>query len=286
MLSTQLDHYQARAVGASASGSGIPQTRGHCSGGFPSAGDASSSSGMRAAYFAIYSACRLAAVSIQIGAAASKAAGSRMSRNTIEENTLITGGAAAGLSAAFSAPLSGMMFALEEVHKSFSPSVLLTAVTASLSSISFQNTGSGLTPVAGFHPLARYRLHSTHGSSLGIVAGLIGALMNRILLGFQTLYSKIPAVVRPMIALAAMPRQYGAASPTVPRRRAPKPSNLLKQPRVAGDPVHTSGSQDTVYGDPATAAVFPAVSSCRSCRRCFIGKRFCACYGFWGIAGT
>ncbi len=37
---------------------------------------------------------------------------------------------------------------------------------------------------------------------LGIVAGLVGSAMNRMLLGFQTLYGRLPAVARPMIALA------------------------------------------------------------------------------------
>ena len=37
---------------------------------------------------------------------------------------------------------------------------------------------------------------------LGLVAGVVGSLMNRSLLGFQTLYGKLPAWVRPLIALA------------------------------------------------------------------------------------
>ena len=37
---------------------------------------------------------------------------------------------------------------------------------------------------------------------LGLVAGLAGSLMNRSLLGFQTLYGKLPAWSRPLIAIA------------------------------------------------------------------------------------
>lgn len=50
--------------------------------------------------------------SIQIGASGSQAVAKRISKSKLEENYLITGGAAAGLSAAFNAPLSGMVFAL------------------------------------------------------------------------------------------------------------------------------------------------------------------------------
>ncbi|MFB0921513.1 MAG: chloride channel protein, partial [Oscillospiraceae bacterium] len=58
--------------------------------------------------------------SIQIGASGSQFIAKKISKNKLEENYLITGGAAAGLSAAFNAPLSGIVFALEEVHRSFS----------------------------------------------------------------------------------------------------------------------------------------------------------------------
>lgn len=43
---------------------------------------------------------------------------------------LITGGASAGLAAAFNAPLTGIAFALEETHRRFSPSILLAAFSA------------------------------------------------------------------------------------------------------------------------------------------------------------
>ena len=45
-------------------------------------------------------------------------------RMKLEEKYLLTCGAAAGLSAAFNAPLAGVLFALEEIHKNFSPLAL------------------------------------------------------------------------------------------------------------------------------------------------------------------
>mgnify|MGYP002226987388 CR=1 FL=1 len=61
--------------------------------------------------------------SIQIGASGAQCVSHRLRgrrREDMQEHYLVTAGAAAGLSAAFSAPLSGMMFALEGVHRSFS----------------------------------------------------------------------------------------------------------------------------------------------------------------------
>lgn len=73
--------------------------------------------------------------SIQIGASGAQCVSHRLRghrREDMQEHYLVTAGAAAGLSAAFSAPLSGMMFALEGVHRSFSPAILMGATAASL----------------------------------------------------------------------------------------------------------------------------------------------------------
>ncbi|MCG4682585.1 chloride channel protein, partial [Faecalibacillus intestinalis] len=42
--------------------------------------------------------------------------------------------AGAGLAAAFNAPFAGVMFVLEEVHKSFSPMIFVTSIAACVSS--------------------------------------------------------------------------------------------------------------------------------------------------------
>ena len=57
--------------------------------------------------------------SVQMGAAVGEGFSNSLKRINIEKKYLITSGASAGLAAAFNAPLSGVIFALEEVHKSF-----------------------------------------------------------------------------------------------------------------------------------------------------------------------
>ena len=66
--------------------------------------------------------------SIQLGAMAGKAVSQGLDRGKTEERFLLTCGASAGLSAAFHAPLAGVMFSLEEVHKNFSVSVLVSVM--------------------------------------------------------------------------------------------------------------------------------------------------------------
>ncbi len=140
--------------------------------------------------------------SIQIGAAGGQFVAKRMSKSHLEENYLITGGAAAGLSAAFNAPLSGIVFSLEEVHRSFSPIILLAATTASLTADFVSKTFFGLQPVLKFNVIPQLPLKLYIWLlPLGIIAGLTGALINKSLLLFQTLYAKIPVKFRPCVAL-------------------------------------------------------------------------------------
>ncbi|NLK71652.1 MAG: ClC family H(+)/Cl(-) exchange transporter, partial [Clostridiales bacterium] len=140
--------------------------------------------------------------SIQIGASGSQALAKKISKNKLEENYLMTGGAAAGLSAAFNAPLSGIVFALEEVHRSFSGLILIAATTAALTADVVSKYFFGLKPVLSFAetPQLPESLYIWL-IPLGIISGIIGSLMNRALLGFQTAYNKLPWFIRPCIAL-------------------------------------------------------------------------------------
>lgn len=141
--------------------------------------------------------------SIQIGAAGAEAVAKGLSRkNKLEENYLITGGAAAGLSAAFNAPLSGMVFALEEVHRSFSPLILISATMASLTADFVSKYFFGLKPVLDFRAIPQLPISLYLWLiPIGLLSGLVGSLMNKSLLGFQTLYNRLPSRIRPSIAL-------------------------------------------------------------------------------------
>ncbi|HJE83624.1 chloride channel protein, partial [Megasphaera stantonii] len=68
--------------------------------------------------------------SIQIGAVTAQGISRNLGRFRIEERYLLTAGASAGLAAAFNAPLAGVMFALEELHRNFSGVVLAPAMAA------------------------------------------------------------------------------------------------------------------------------------------------------------
>lgn len=111
--------------------------------------------------------------SIQLGAMAGKAIAKLFHRVKMEERLLLTCGAAAGLSAAFNAPLAGVMFALEEIHKNFSVSVLISVMCASVTGDFLSRNVFGLAPAFHFEvvetfPLGYYWMLLL----LGIVCGL------------------------------------------------------------------------------------------------------------------
>lgn len=85
--------------------------------------------------------------SIQMGAAVGQGFSEVFKRPNTERKFLISSGAAAGLASAFNAPLSGLVFALEEVHHNFSSVALVSAMSASLSAAVVSALIMGYEPV-------------------------------------------------------------------------------------------------------------------------------------------
>ncbi|HEX3012003.1 MAG TPA: chloride channel protein, partial [Syntrophomonadaceae bacterium] len=129
--------------------------------------------------------------SIQLGAAVGQGVNKLFGGLKVEERILITSGASAGLAAAFNAPLAGVIFALEELHKNFSPPVLMSAMAASLTADFVSRHFFGMKPIFDFHVLPvlppRYYLYLI---ILGLVTGLLGVFFNWSLLKMQDVYKK------------------------------------------------------------------------------------------------
>lgn len=117
--------------------------------------------------------------SIQLGAMAGKGFSRITGKGITEERFLLTCGASAGLAAAFHAPLAGVMFSLEEVHKNFSVSVLLSVMTASLTADYLSSNVLGFEPVFQFDIMGELpeNLYWTL-IFLGIILGVLGSFYN------------------------------------------------------------------------------------------------------------
>lgn len=129
--------------------------------------------------------------SVQMGACIGEGVAKKLNKLDNEEKYLITSGASAGLSAAFNAPLSGVMFALEEAHKNFSPQVLLSAMIASLTADFVSKQFFGLSPALYFEKLPSLPLKYYWSLIiLGICTGISGVIFNKGILKSQSIFKK------------------------------------------------------------------------------------------------
>lgn len=122
-----------------------------------------------------------------------------------ERLTLISAGAGAGLAAAFNAPLSGLIFVLEEVRRDFHPIVFGAAFIAAVIADIPARLLAGAFPVFTVPNFPTPPVTALPGFALlGIVAGLLGVGFNRALLGTLDLAERLTGVVGANVLAAAV----------------------------------------------------------------------------------
>ena len=140
--------------------------------------------------------------SVHIGAAAAEPIAEKVSDDELEKRIMLTSGAAAGLSAAFSAPISAMVFALEEIHHSFSEYVLIAGLASAVVADIIASFIFGMKPVLDFVTVPDIELNIYLWLiPCGILAGGLGWLMNRSYMSMRALFSKIPGWLALTVAL-------------------------------------------------------------------------------------
>ena len=130
--------------------------------------------------------------SVQLGACTGDIISKKFKSTRLERRLLMSSGATAGLAAAFNAPLSGVLFSLEEVYKYFSPLVLLATITSAVAADFISKQFFGLDPVFNFAntnpmPLGNYWLLLI----LGLFLGVFGSFYNWFTLKVQNFYAKL-----------------------------------------------------------------------------------------------
>lgn len=141
---------------------------------------------------------------VQMGGAVGDAISRLLKVSERERLTLISAGAGAGLAAAFNAPLSGLIFVLEEVRRDFQPIMFGATFIAAVIADIITRVGAGQFPVFavpsyGMPPLTSLPIFAL----LGILAGLLGVLFNRGLLTTLNLFGRVPDRFRVLAAALA-----------------------------------------------------------------------------------
>lgn len=140
--------------------------------------------------------------SIQLGAAIGQGFAEKTNKRGSGRRVMIAGGAAAGLSAAFNAPIAATLFILEEVYHNFSPLIWTTALAAAISSNYISMTFFGLKPVLD---LDQSKLFPTESYwqliLLGILLGLLGLVYQYLTLNAGKLYQRLPFIKRNYVSI-------------------------------------------------------------------------------------
>jgi H+/Cl- antiporter ClcA len=142
--------------------------------------------------------------SIQMGAYVGKGVLTIFRRPNRERNILVTAAAAAGVAAAFNAPLAGVLFVLEELHSSFSPLFISCSLGAAVAADMTAGYFFGMGPVFDFHHINVLPLRFLPWIVvLGIICALLGDLFKKSLYLSLNLYDRLqmPRILRPVVPL-------------------------------------------------------------------------------------
>lgn len=130
--------------------------------------------------------------SIQLGATIGQGVAEKLHQTGADRRSLIAGGAAAGLSAAFNAPIASTLFVLEEIYHNFSPIIWTTALASAIASNFVSLNFFGLVPVLHI-PYGHNLPLSQYGNliGLGVFLGVFGYIYQNVTLTMPSWYAKL-----------------------------------------------------------------------------------------------
>lgn len=133
--------------------------------------------------------------SVQLGATTAQGTTELLRSRLAWRRYVMTGGASAGLAVAFNAPLTGIIFALEEAHRRFTPMILLTASSSVIFGTITYRSLSSLWGGGGylFDMGQLYQIPINYYWTLlivGVISGLVALFFNFSLIRSQRVLDK------------------------------------------------------------------------------------------------
>ena len=130
--------------------------------------------------------------SIQLGALTG-AALTELTGKHEYQRYLVTAGAAAGISAAFNAPLAGVLFCIEELHRSVSPVMLTSSLIASFSANVVMWAFFGHAPIFGISlaNVLPVEMYIVTIPLIGVASALVGTIFSRGIVWTQSMYRRV-----------------------------------------------------------------------------------------------
>ncbi len=135
--------------------------------------------------------------SLQIGAGIASAIGRRLGLSRDRLRLVAPVGAAAGLAAAFSSPITAVLFVIEEVIGRWTAGVLGAVVLAAVSSVVVAQVFLGSQPL--FHVPPYHLEHASElllYAALGVVGGFVSVLFVKAIARFRPMLKRLPGRIR------------------------------------------------------------------------------------------
>ena len=179
------------------SGSGIPRVKGELSGLLHTTWYKAFATMLAGSTCAIGSGLSMGQVgpSVQLGAMAAKGLSTLSSKRKKHTARFMCAGSGAGFAAILNAPLAGLAFSIEEMHKKFSTETLLTSLTACMCANFITSSLFGFAPlfaitVENALPTSKWHLLII----LGIITGICGVIYNLSIKTLQGCYQQIKSI--------------------------------------------------------------------------------------------
>ena len=131
--------------------------------------------------------------SIQLGAMTAKGLAEGLKSTRLEKRIMIASGAAAGLSAAFNAPIAGLLFVVEEIYHHFSRLIWISALVASIIANFVSLYIFGLKPVLAMPKVMPFLALDYYWILIvmGLFLGVMGFAYEKIILKLSTGFDKV-----------------------------------------------------------------------------------------------